>query len=502
MCYSHLAMALREYDELDATALAQLVRGGEITPTELLHAAIERIEARNPRTNAVVRPMFDEARQAIARGLPDGPLRGVPMVLKDLMADYAGVPTSSGCRLLERFVPSEDAEIVTRWKRAGLVMVGKSNTPELGIIGVTEPALWGPTRNPWNTEHTTGGSSGGSGAAVASRMVPIGGAGDGGGSIRIPAACCGLVGLKPTRARTPNGPSFIGLWSNMVVQHVLARSMRDTALLLDVVHGPELGNPYCAPPPERPYVAELARSPGKLRIAFYTGTFFGRENHPDNVAAVERVATQLASLGHHVEENVPDIDRDGLKRAWMSLVAANVAQEIQWAERIAGRSAASDDLELLTRLTAALGRSLRGDVIMAHEQLMMAQGVVVARFFADYDVLLTSTLGRPPARIGEFALPPVQQLLSRIAIALPTRFTMKTTLDMMTDDPQLRAYPNTQLANLTGQPALSLPLATSDDGLPLGLQFMTRFGDEATLVRLGAQLEQAMPWAHRRPPLQ
>jgi amidase len=493
-------MRLREYDELDATALAALVRAGEIAPQELLAAAIERIEARNPALNAVVRPMFEEARQAIARGLPDGPMRGVPMVLKDLMADHAGVPTSSGCRLLARYVPEQDAEIVARWKRAGLVMVGKANTPELGIIGVTEPALWGATRNPWNREHTTGGSSGGSAAAVASRMVPIAGAGDGGGSIRIPAACCGLVGLKPTRARTPNGPSFIGGWSTMTVQHVLARSMRDTAALLDIAAGPEPGGPFDAPPRERPYVEELARSPGKLRIAFFTGTFFGGENHPTGIAAVERTAALLQSLGHEVEEAVPEIDRHSLIRAWMSLVAANVAQEVAWAERIAGRSAAADDLELLTRLTATLGHHLRGDAVVAHELTMMTEGYRVARFFERYDVLLTSTLGRPPARIGEFAMPPLQRLLAHLAIALPTRTSMAKTLEMMCDDPQLRAYPNTQLANLTGQPGLSLPLATADDGLPVGVQFMTRFGDEATLIRLGVQLEQAAPWAHRRPP--
>ncbi|MBC8067172.1 MAG: amidase, partial [Deltaproteobacteria bacterium] len=454
-------MPLHEYDELDATGLAALVRAGDVTPAELLAAAIDRIEARNPALNAVVRPMYDQARQAIERGLPDGPMRGVPMVLKDLMADYAGMPTSSGCRLLARYVPSEDAEIVARWKRAGLVMVGKSNTPELGIIGVTEPALWGATRNPWNREHTTGGSSGGSAAAVASRMVPIGGAGDGGGSIRIPASCCGLVGLKPTRGRTPNGPSFVGGWSTMTVQHVLARSMRDTAALLDIAAGPELGAPFDVVLPERPYVDELARAPGKLRVAFFTGTFFAADNHPSGVAAVERTAALLASLGHEVEEATPAIDRDALVRAWMSLVAANIAQEVAWAERVAGRRAARDDIELLTRLTATLGRHLRGDQIIEHELTMMTQGHVVARFFERYDVLVTSTLGRPPARIGEFALPPVQQLLARIAIALPTRMAMAKSLDMMCDDPQLRAYPNTQLANLTGQPGLSLPLAST-----------------------------------------
>lgn len=492
-------MQLREYDELDATGLAELIRTAQITPDELLQAATERIEARNPKLNAVIRPMFAEAKQALARGLPDGPMRGVPMVIKDLMADYAGVPTSSGSRLLARFVPDQDSEIVRRWKRAGLVIVGKSNTPEFGIIGVTEPALWGPSRNPWNPEHTTGGSSGGSAAAVASRMVPLGSAGDGGGSIRIPAACCGLVGLKPTRARTPNGPALFEGWSGMTVQHVLARSMRDTAALLDIEAGPELGAQYVAPPPERSFVAELSRVPGTLRIAFDTGTLFGGDNHPACIAAVRRTAALLEGLGHQVVEAMPDLARGDLIRAWMSLVSANVAAEVARAEVSAGRRASGDDLELLTRLCAVLGHHTRGPELIAHLHTVHAQSRRVAHFFEDYDILVTSTLGRPPAKVGEFALPPLQQFLARVAIALPTRLSMRATLDMMTSDAQLRAYPNTQLANLTGQPALSLPLATSPQGLPLGVQFLARYGDEATLLRLGAQIEQAEPWAARRP---
>jgi amidase len=479
---------MREYDDLDATALAELVRTKQVSPSELLAAAKERIESRNKPLNAVIRPMFTEAEKAIDAGLPDGPMRGVPMLIKDLMADYAGVPTTSSCRLLERYVPTVDS------------VCGKTNTPELGIVGVTEPALWGATRNPWSPEHTPGGSSGGSGAAVAARMVPVAGAGDGGGSIRIPASNCGLVGLKPTRARTPNGPAIGESWSGMTVQHVLARTMRDTAALLDIGAGPDVG---CLQAPAHPesFASEVKRPPGKLRVAFTTGTLFGGDNHPECIAAVEHTVRLLADLGHQVEEATPDIARADLIRAWLSIVSANVAEEVERAEKFAGRSASADDLELLTRLSATLGRHITAARLMAHQHTVHVESRKVAAFFDTYDVFVTSTLGRPPAKIGEFALSPVKQILSRIAIAMPTRFSMGTTLDMMASDPQLLAYPNTQLGNLTGQPGLSLPLATSSAGLPIGVQFLARFGDEATLLRLGAQIEAATPWAHRRPPM-
>jgi amidase len=494
-------MRLAEYDDLDATAMAGLVRSREVTPSELLQAAIERIDARNPALNAVIRPMFDEARAAVGEGLPDGPLTGVPMLLKDLMADVAGVPTTSGSRLLERFVPKVDSEIVRRWRRAGVVFVGKTNTPELGLVGVTEPALHGATKNPWNTGHTPGGSSGGSAAAVAARMVPIAGAGDGGGSIRIPASCCGLVGLKPTRGRTPNGPYAFEGWSGLVVQHVLARSMRDTALLLDVAAGPEQGAPYCAPGVAGSYVEQLAREPGVLRIAFSTGTIFGVESHPECIAAVERAAELCRSLGHEVEEASPEIDRSRLARAWVGIVAASLAEEIGRAEHALGRSAAGDDLEPLTALVREAGRrAVSGADLVAHEYAAQQAGLALARFHERFDVWITSTLGKPPAAIGEFDMPPLQRVLTAITRAIPTRRALSIALEMMANDKQMHAYPNTQLANLTGQPGLSLPLHTSSGGLPIGVQFLARYGDEATLLRLGAQIERAQPWAQRRPP--
>ncbi|HSP78519.1 MAG TPA: amidase, partial [Myxococcaceae bacterium] len=336
-------MPIREYDALDATALAELIRKKEVHPSELVEEAISRIEALNPRLNAVVPKMYEQARKAAAGPLPEGPFSGVPFLVKDFDGYLAGEPYTGSCRALTGFVPERDAELIARYRRAGVLFVGKTNTPELAILGTTESRLRGPARNPWNLEHSTGGSSGGSGASVAARVVPMAHGGDGGGSIRIPASACGLFGLKPTRARNPLGP-FVGEgWGGFVQQHILCLSVRDSAAMLDATHGPEAGAPYVAPPPARPFLEEVGASPGKLRIAFSATSRFGRTIHPDCVDAVQDAARLCQELGHEVVEEAPVLDREEMVRAYLVTVAANVAVDLVEMGQLIGREVSPDD---------------------------------------------------------------------------------------------------------------------------------------------------------------
>jgi amidase len=487
-----------EYIEHDATALAGLVAEGQVTPGELLDLAIARLEAVNPRINAVVRRMFEPARAAIEAGLPDGPFRGVPLLLKDLGAHYAGVPTSSASRFLQGFVPDEDAEIVARYKRAGLVIFGKTNTPELGIVGITEPDLFGPTRNPWALEYSTGGSSGGSAAAVAAGIAPVAHAGDGGGSIRIPASACGLVGLKPGRGRSPVGPDGDSGWSGFVEQHVLCKTVRDSAALLDAIAAPESGRATHAPAPERPFSQEVGRDPGRLRIAFTTESLLTPATHPDCITAVERSVTRLESLGHYVEEARPEFDRAVMTRAWLLHVAANVHAEVELAQRRAGRAANYSDFEPVTWLFHTIGGRVSAGELQILAAEITATRWSLHRFFRRFDVLVTPTLARPPVKIGELAPKPAERALIRVLRRAPLRMLLDRALDEMAKG-MLAAMPNTELVNMTGQPAVSLPLAWNDADLPIGVQLVGQLHGEAVLIRLAAQLEEAMPWKHRRP---
>jgi amidase len=487
-----------EYIEHDATALAALVAEGEVTPSELLDCAIARLEAVNPRINAVVRRMFEPARAAIEAGLHPGPFRGVPMLLKDLGAHYAGVPTTSSSRFLRSFVPDEDSEIVARYKRAGLLIFGKTNTPELGIMGITEPDLHGPTRNPWALDRSTGGSSGGSAAAVAARIAPVAHAGDGGGSIRIPASACGLVGLKPGHGRTPVGPDGDASWSGFVEQHVLSRTVRDSAALLDAIAAPEAGRPVQAPRPERPFAEEVGRDPGRLRIAFTTESLLTPGTHPDCITAVERTVTRLESLGHHVEEARPEFDRAVMTRAWLLHVAANVYAEVELAQARAKRAAAYGDFEPVTWLFHAIGRRVGAGELQILAAEITAARWALHRFLQRFDVLVTPTLARPPAEIGELAPKPAERALIRVLRRAPLRVLLDRALDEMAKG-MLSAMPNTQLFNMTGHPAVSLPLSWNDADLPIGVQIVGRLGGEGALIRLASQLELAMPWKDRRP---
>ena len=465
-------------ENLDGLGLAKLIRDGEITPAEVLEATIARIEARNPALNAVVTPMFETARKAVAAGLPDGPFRGVPYAFKELVVSVKGAPTTSASRLYAGAPATADSELVARARRAGLVVVGKTNSSEFGLQPVTEPALFGPTRNPWNTDHSPGGSSGGSAAAVASGMLPMAHATDGGGSIRIPASCCGLFGLKPTRGRITSGPEGGEGLAGLAAQHAVTWSVRDSAALLDATAGPMPGDPYAAPPPARPWLEEAARDPGRLRIAFSTAAPDGKPIDPACADATREAARLCEAMGHIVEEAAPDFDIAAARAAFLAIFQANTAVNAGRAN--GGRLPADGLIEPLTRALAERGAAIAAADYIRALQAMHRESRRIAGFFERHDLWLTPTLGQLPPRIGAFD--------SRI-----------TDVDLWME--RLTGFlPFTWLFNLTGQPAMSVPFATAPGGLPVGVHFAARYGDEATLFALAGQIERARPWRHLRPP--
>jgi amidase len=470
-----------EYERFDAMGLAALVRRGEVTPEELLEAAISRVEARNPAVNAVVMRLYDHGRQAIAAGLPDGPFAGVPFLLKDLSASLAGTPTTRACRFFADAVPAADSEHVKRLKRAGLVIFGKTNTCELGLSLTCEPRFYGPTRNPWDPSRISGGSSGGAAAAVAARMLPAAHGSDGFGSIRAPAACCGLVGLKPTRARNTMAPYLGEGLGGLSTEHALTLSVRDSAALLDATAGPGAGDPYTAPPPARPFREECGADPGRLRIALTTAAPNGATVAPEYVQAVHDAARLCADLGHAVEDADPAIERAAVIPTFLTLMAANTQVNLS-SHPTAGRAARQDEVETVTWASAhVLGARVSGADYVRATQTAHRLGRQMAAFHERYDVLLTPALAMVPPKLGW--------------------------IDMMMEDVEeywRRVFafsPFTVWFNLTGQPAMTLPLGQSAEGLPLSVQLVARFGDEATLFRLASQLEAARPWFERRPAL-
>jgi amidase len=472
---------LAELTWLDGTAQAELVRKGEVTPRELVEAAIGRIEKLNPQLNAVITPMYDLARAAAAGPLPDGPFKGVPYLLKDLGATYAGVPQAMGSSFMKGIPSALDTVLTQRLKQAGLIILGKTNAPEFGLLPTTEPAAFGPSRNPWNLGHSAGGSSGGSAAAVASGMVSMAHANDGGGSIRIPASCCGLFGLKPTRGRISQGPLPGDEAIGLVNEHALTRSVRDSAALLDATEGPSPGDPYYAAPPARPFRKEVGADPGKLRIALMTQSITGSEVHPDCVTAAEDAAKLCSDLGHIVEEAAPDLQGDVIAQAFMAIWAVANAWNIDALARATGRTPRSDQFEPFTWALYEMGKSvLASDFLLAVAGLQQVARQV-ATFLGKYDLWLTPTLAEPPAPLGTFDPDPANPISPLLRSASYTPFT--------------------PLVNAIGSPAMSVPLHWNSRGLPIGTQFIARYGDEATLFRLAAQLEQARPWAERRPPV-
>lgn len=492
-------MPFEEYDRYDAAGLAELVRRREVTPAELCETAISRIEDQNPRLNAVITPMFDLAR-ARAAGPLSGPFAGVPFLLKDLLAAYAGVRLASGCRAYRDYVPDYDSELVRRFKAAGVVVIGKTSTPEFGLVAATEPELFGPTRNPWDPERTPGGSSGGSAAAVASGMVPFASGGDGGGSIRIPSSFCGLFGLKPTRFRTPTGPRLGRIWQGAAVEHVLTRSVRDSAIMLDATSGQDHGAPFAAPLPERTFAEEVGRDPGKLRIAFTTASPIGTPVHPENKAAVENAAKLLAGLGHEVVEAQPDLDGAALARSFFLLYFGECAADVAAVKKDIGRTPRRDEFELITWFFGRLGRLYSAGDLVEGIRLWDQAARTMGEFHRKYDLFMTPTVAEPPLKIGETGPKPMERKLLGVISALGLERVAKWTGAINDIALQTLAhYPFTQLANYTGQPAMSVPLGSHASGLPIGVQFVAPFGDEATLFRLAAQLEKERPWFDRRP---
>ena len=491
-----------EYTKYDAIGLAELVRNKEITPSELCEEAIRRIEKLNPKINAVIRPMFDLARKAIGHVPAEGIFAGVPFLLKDLLSEYAGVPMTCGSKALKDYIPDSDSEIVTRYKKAGLITLGKTNCPEFGLLAYTEPELHGPTRNPWNIEHSSGGSSGGAAAAVSAGMVPIASGGDGGGSIRIPASSCGLFGLKPTRGRTPTGPNSGEIWQGMVAEHVITRSVRDSAAALDILQGADIGAPYIIKPPESPYLKETELPPRKLRIAFNTNSPVNTPVHSECVKAVYETAKLLLQLGHDVEEDSPEIDGIKLAKCYFTLYFGEVAADIKQIETMTGRQIKHTDIEPLTWTLGLLGRTISaGDFVFAKRYWNDAARAM-GRFHQKYDLYMTPTVATPPPKIGELKPKPIALSLLKTINSL--RFGRLFKCSGMTDKMAVEGmakFPFTQIANFTGQPAMSVPLHWTPDNLPIGVQFIAPFCDEATLFRLAAQLEKAKPWFDKMPSL-
>jgi len=491
-----------EYAQYDGLGLADLLKKKEVSAAELCEEAITRIERVNPVLNAVITPMYDLARKAIEKSLPEGPFTGVPFLLKDLLSDFAGVPQTMGSKACKNYIPAQDSELVKRYKQAGLVILGKTNTPEFGLKGITEPELFGPTRNPWNTDHTPGGSSGGSAAAVAGGMVPLASANDGAGSIRIPAACCGLFGLKVTRGRTPNGPLHGRTSLGAVVEHVISRTVRDSAAILDATQGADAGAPHVISPPSTPYMAEIQQSPGRLRIAFNTQSPIETAVHPECIRAVAHTVGLLEELGHEVEEARPEIDGQALAKSIISLYSGVVAATMDQLNLVLGRKARPSDVEAITWTIGLMGRTYSaGHFVKATNEWELAARIM-GRFHETYDIYLTPTLAFPPVRIGSLAPKPIELFLLRIInrlgwgrLLIASGITNKMAVE------SLSKTPFTPLANFTGQPAMSVPLYWTADQLPCGVHFMGRYGDEATLLRLAAQLEKAQPWFDRRPPV-
>jgi amidase len=472
-----------ELSGLDATDQAELVRSGQASPSELVEAAIATIVALNGEVNAVIHQRFERAREEAAGPLPAGPFRGVPIVVKDLSLRMAGEPYHCGSRFLKAadHRSDHDSYLTRRFRATGVVVVGRTNTPEFGSTVTTEPLAYGATRNPWNLARSTGGSSGGSAAAVACGMVPLAHATDGGGSIRVPASECGLVGLKPSRGRVTHGPDLGEGWMGATTDGVLSRSVRDTAAALDGISGYEPGDPYTAPPPLRPFVAELAAEPGELRIGLLDHPLAdGVTGHPECRAAVVEAGNLLEALGHRVELDHPvALEEPEFSERFVTIVAVTTAHDLDRWEAVIGRAPTDEDVERGNLALRGMGRKVSGAGYLDAVNWLHAWSRRAQAWWAEgaFDVLVTPTLAVPPPELGYLSDPELGGRRLREVLQYTSQF------------------------NITGQPAISLPLHWTADGLPVGVQFVARYGAEDVLLRLAAQLERAQPWAGRRPPV-
>jgi amidase len=473
-------MGFPDYSNYDGLGLAELVKKKKVKPSELVEAAIERIERLNPKLNAIVFKGYDDAR-ARAKTKLSGAFAGVPMLLKDLLGFKKGWPNRSAARFMRTDPYTFNSTLVDRFEAAGLIPIGKTNVPEFGIVPLTESKLYGPAHNPWNLDHSTGGSSGGSAAAVAAGIVPLAHANDGGGSIRIPASCCGLVGLKPTRGRNPLGPTAGDIMGGLLAEHVVSRSVRDTAAALDATAGPEVGDPYAAPPPPGSYLAAIKKKPKMLRIAFATKLFDGGAFDPECKAAVEAAAKLCAKLGHHVEEGMPAISTPFLASHFLPIWASGLAMLIDYIAATSSKTPAREEFEGLTWGLYQYGKTITAGQYQLAWTVLQGMTRKVAAWQQPYDAWITPVLSQPPLKIGTVDLEETD-LMKGFA-------------------PIINYIPFAALQNVTGQPAINLPLSWSKSGLPLGVQFVGRFGEEHVLLQIAAQIEKAAPWSKKRPPI-
>jgi amidase len=492
ICSKFRNMTFQEYRRYDAIGLAELIKKHQVTSTELLQLAIARAEEVNPSINAIIHKIYDQAATAAQQADPDSPFAGVPYLLKDLGQDMEGVPKRTGSKGYQNYVSPHDSYTVTKIRAAGLVIFGKTNAPEFGLTPYTEPRLFGPTRNPWNTAYTSGGSSGGSSAAVAAGIVPMASANDGGGSIRIPASCCGLFGMKPSRGLVALGPDYGEMWSGAVTEGCVSRTVRDSAAYLDAVIGNAPGSPYVIQQPARPFLQEVVQSPGRLKIGFSATHTMGQSVDPACIYAMQNTIAALRDEGHLVEEVALPYQREDLTSAFLVMVAAEAHGEVYRLSRFLGRKVRSSDIEPNSYALYLLGQAFSAGEYAIAKQRWNQISQRCATFHAQYDVLLTPTLAAPPLAVGQLHSAAEERLV-RFINNLGLGSLVKSQIGPLAD----KIYgwmPWTAFANITGQPSMSLPAHYTDNNLPIGVMLTAAIGRDDLLFRLAGQLEEAMPW--------